>query len=40
MSRPTRVDRDLGSIAQEIEKKISQMKIPEGFHGEPEGGTS
>jgi multidrug efflux pump subunit AcrB len=23
--------RDLGSIAQEIEKKISQMKIPEGF---------
>jgi len=25
------VDRDLGSIAQEIEKKISQMKIPEGF---------
>jgi HAE1 family hydrophobic/amphiphilic exporter-1 len=27
----TTVDRDLGSIAQEIEKKISQMKIPEGF---------
>jgi CzcA family heavy metal efflux pump len=25
------VDRDLGSIAQEIETKISQMKIPEGF---------
>ncbi|MEI9477306.1 MAG: efflux RND transporter permease subunit, partial [Deltaproteobacteria bacterium] len=25
------VDRDLGSIAQEIEKKIAQMKIPEGF---------
>jgi HAE1 family hydrophobic/amphiphilic exporter-1 len=25
------VDRDLGSIAQEIEKKISQMKILEGF---------
>jgi multidrug efflux pump subunit AcrB len=24
-------DRDLGSIAQEIEKKISQLKIPEGF---------
>ena len=23
--------RDLGSVAQEIEKKISQMKIPEGF---------
>ena len=27
----TTVDRDLGSIAQEIEKKISQIKIPEGF---------
>jgi HAE1 family hydrophobic/amphiphilic exporter-1 len=24
-------DRDLGSISQEIEKKISQLKIPEGF---------